>query len=132
VPDLFQQGLKRARNRGLYVLEPKPNQLQIDLDGIRDIKVFCHQLYIMEQGKLTRSWRFRFTESKTKNHIHVTITLPTARPMEERLFLSLLLGDDLKRAAFNYVRVKNKNKYPVAFFESPHPKNVYVLRKKRA
>ena len=121
---IFQQGLTRAVGAGLFVVEPARDEIQVDLDGIRAVKCFTHQLYILEQGKLTAGWRFRITASRRKNHVHVTVKLPKPLPLYIRILLAVLLGDDRKRAAFNYVRTMNGNKYPVAFFEKARPKKL--------
>lgn len=114
-------GLARARRTAMKVVQPGPRDIQVDLDGLRALLTFGRQWRMLEAHGLTRGWRVRTTPSRTRNHTHVTITLPRARPLRDRVLLAALLGDDLKRAAFNYVRTVRRRRIPVAFFERMTP-----------
>lgn len=115
--ETFNWGVPRARRRGLKVIEPKTNELQIDLDGARALHVYGRQYDVLRRAGLTKGWREKVNPSRRSGHTHVTISMPRPMPLTERVGLQAILGDDLKRAAFNWCRVKRHNKYPVVFFE---------------
>ena len=108
-----------AKAQRLIVVEPGPCDVQIDLDGVRAVRHFARQWFFLERAKLTRGWTAKITPSPSgrANRCHVVITLPTRRPLKERVLLAALLGDDPTRAAFNYVRTVKRRPFPVLFFE---------------
>ena len=112
-----QWGLQRARQSGWKVVQPLPNQLQLDLDGARALRRYGMQYSILRRQGLTKGWRERVKESKKRGHVHVVITMPSAVSDLERVALQAVLGSDIKREAFNYCRVKRRNKYPIVLFE---------------
>ena len=117
----MQWGLSRAKKRGLRVVEPRPNELQIDLDGARALRVYGMQFSTLRRAGLTAGWRERVTPSKSGgNRVHITITMPVRVDNFTRVLLQAILGSDIKREAFNYCRVKKGNKYPIVFFEKGH------------
>ena len=97
--------------------EPSPKEIQIDLDGLKAIDAFSRQWWMLRCHGIVKGWTAKVTPSFTVNHIHVTIRLPHARPLRERVLLAALLGSDLKREGFNYIRVVTRRRVPVAFFE---------------
>jgi len=117
--DEFQWGLRKAKNKGLRIIEPKANELQIDLDGIRAIHTYGLQYWILERGGLTKGWKGRMSVSRSnkKTHVHITITMPKNIDHFQRIALQAILGSDLRREAFNICRVTRGNKYPIVFFE---------------
>lgn len=113
--------INRVRKKGLRVVEPKPNELQIDLDSARALRLYGRQYFMLEQHGITRGWKERITPSKSGGRrVHVTITMPSAIDNIKRVALQLALGSDLKRECFNLARVIKKNKYPIVFFEVQH------------
>ena len=113
----LQAGLARARQATLIVHEPTAREIQIDLDSVRALHTFSRQWRMLDARDVLRGWRAKFSPSFSKGHLHVTITLPRARPLRERVLLAALLGSDLKREGFNYIRVVTRRSVPVAFFE---------------
>jgi len=132
-PSDIQWGLERAVKTGLRIVEPKANELQLDIDSIGLLTFHEMQWSILEKGGITKYWRKKVRESKRGNgHLHVTVTLPCSletwiitfgghykRLVEAiaRVALQVLLGSDPKREAFNLCRVLRGNKYPIVFFE---------------
>jgi len=127
-PGHFQDGIRTAAEKNLIAVEPGPNDLQIDLDGVDAIRRFGKQYHILERAGLTKGWRKRITPSGTKGHVHITIKMPKniLRPnMKEwkkiegviRVCLQAVLGSDIQREAFNLSRILNGQKYPIVFFE---------------
>jgi hypothetical protein len=113
----IQKNLIKARRENMLIIEPRPNQIQIDLDGARALHRYGFQFMLLREYGITRGWKERMTPSKTPGHTHITITMPRAKPPIERVCLAAILGSDLKREAFDYCRVTRGNKYPIAFFE---------------
>lgn len=110
--------INNARKRGLKVIEPHANELQIDLDSARALHVYGRQYFMLSQHGITEGWRERMTTSKSGgSRVHVTITLPSAITNVKRVALQAILGSDIKREAFNLCRVLKRNKYPIVFFE---------------
>lgn len=112
----MQWGLARARRSGWKIVEPAPNQLQLDLDGARAIRKYGMQWSILYRAGLTKGWKEKLQPSKKNGHVHVVITMPKAVDNLERVALQAVLGSDVKREAFNYCRVKKHNKYPIVLF----------------
>jgi hypothetical protein len=128
----IQWGLKRAKKIGLRIVEPKPNQLQLDIDSVGLLIFHEMQWSILEKAGITKGWKRKIRKSKRGgSHLHVTITSPdyfgvgicadspqdTVVNIILRVALQALLGSDLKREAFNLCRVLKGNKYPIVFFE---------------
>lgn len=127
-------GLERALARKQRVIEPKPNEVQIDIDSPIQYAFYRKQRSILDKAGVTKRWRTRVSRSKTSGHVHITIRLPippttavctvhdTLREDSSigralRVGLAAILCDDPHRAAFNWCRVVKGNKYPIAFFE---------------
>ena len=113
----LQWNLKRARAKGWFIVEPGPNQLQLDLDGARALRLYGMQYAILRKAGLTKKWREKVLASKKPGHVHVVITMPRKIQNLERVALQAVLGSDVRREAFNYARVVKRNKYPIVFFE---------------
>lgn len=113
----MQWGLRRAKKLGWKIVEPKPNELQLDLDGSRAVRRYGMQFSILRKAGLTKGWREKLLPSKKSGHVHVVITIPKAVNNLERVALQAILGSDIKREAFNYSRVKKHNKYPIVLFK---------------
>jgi hypothetical protein len=124
----LNNGLLKAQKHGLVVVEPKSNELQIDLDGARALRRYGMQFAILRRAGLTKGWKEKITPSRKRGHVHVTIKTDqravknTAWPRSqftilERIGLAAILGDDPARAAFNWCRAALGEKYPVVFFE---------------
>jgi hypothetical protein len=125
--------INNSRKRGLKVVEPKANELQIDLDGARSLHTYCRQYFMLSQHGLTRKWKERITPSKSGgSRVHVTITLPKRIDNLRRVAFQAILGSDIKREAFNLCRVIKRNKYPIIFFEVEHGPKPISTRKVKA
>lgn len=107
-----------AAEKGLIVVRPGPNQLQIDLD--------TEAAYIEFKRRLDY---FRFDKGFTKQvnpsasglpHRHVTLTFRdrTFEPWE-RIALQAALGDDPIRVYLNAKRYDNHQEDPSRLFEKP-------------
>lgn len=115
--NVVQWGLVRAKKSGWKIVQPQANELQLDLDGARALRRYGMQFSILRKAGLTKGWREKIKPSKKAQHVHVVITLPREIGNLERVALQAVLGSDIKREAFNYVRVTKRNKYPIVLFE---------------
>lgn len=122
-----QWGLRRAKKAGLRIVEPSPNELQIDLDGAAELAFYRQQIAVLRKNlPATETWTEKVTPSKTPGRFHVTISLPrfddTIWQIEclkicLKVAFQAVLGSDLRRECFNLCRVLNGTKYPIVFFE---------------
>lgn len=114
----IQWGLKRAKENGLVIIEPKPNEIQIDIDGMAELTFYQQQIRVLRANlKTAQTWTEDIKASKTPGRFHITLT--THKPIDHvlRVALQAILGSDIRRECFNLCRVLNGNKYPIVFFE---------------
>jgi hypothetical protein len=116
--------LTRARKLHWQIIEPKPNELQLDLDGARAMRLYGMQFSILRRAGLTKRWKEKIIPSKKAGHVHVVITMPNSIKNLERVALQAVLGSDIKREAFNYARVKRHNKYPIVLFKKANSQGI--------
>lgn len=126
-----QWGLRRAKQSGMRIVEPRPNELQLDIDGAAELAIFRQQWSILENAGITKDWKFSVTPSKRPGKFHVSVTIPGTLCMQftpykhspkeianlVRVLFQSILGSDIRREAFNLCRVLNGNRYPICFFE---------------
>lgn len=117
----LQKNLRRAKSRGLVAVRACNNELQIDIDSHAALRDYGWHYRMLSEAGLTRGWRPRVVSSKKKNHAHVTIRLPRALPLIERICLQTLLRSDIRRETFNYIRAKKGSRTPIVFFEKVTP-----------
>jgi len=99
------------------VVPAKSNQLQIDLDGWEALMRHSHSYFLLQREGLTKGWTPVLKRSETNGNYHLTITLPKPLPVERRILLQALLGSDLSREVYNYIRSERKAPMPIVFFE---------------
>lgn len=117
-PSNIQWGLERAIKTGLRIVEPAPNELQLDIDCIGLLTFHEMQWSILSKAGITKKWKKKIRKSKRGGeHVHITITIPYKIDNLERILFQTILGSDPKREAFNLCRVLKGNKYPIVFFE---------------
>jgi hypothetical protein len=115
----LNRNLKRARAKGLTVIVAQPNELQIDIDKSKALELYGWQMYMLREAKLTKGWRVRILPSKSRGHAHILVTMPRKMRLIERILLQTLLGSDIKREMFNYLRAKRGSKLPIVLFRRP-------------
>jgi hypothetical protein len=113
----------RARRRGQVAVEPKPNELQIDIDNPRALRRYGIIYAILYRHGIAKGWRERILPSRTRGHVHIIITMRERRPLLERIGLQAILCSDPSREAFNYCRAKLHHKYPVVLFRPERKKD---------
>jgi hypothetical protein len=84
---------------------------------VRDKVAMLHALGYQEERVETRL-------SPSGKHLHVIITLTKEIPLDELFYLQFVLGDDPKRAEFNFFRLKHFPRYAKRF-------NVLFVKKEK-
>lgn len=110
-----------CEKRGLRVVLPEANQLQVDIDSFEALGVFAAN--VERLGDLVESHVRTVSPSRKSGHYHVTVTLkrPVRDPME-RILLQLLLGSDVTRELLSWKRATADMADPTIFFERAEDK----------
>lgn len=117
---------KMAEAKGCIVVEPKANELFVDIDDaagldayekniarIREAFAFSH----LEKREVRRA-----SPSGKPDRFHIVVTLTRDVEPLERILLQLLLGSDRVREALSWERVRRGDEKPTLFFEkAPAP-----------
>jgi len=107
----------KAEKKGLKVIVPEDNQLQIDIDDENQLAVF------EERIKKLKTHNFEIKDVKIQEsisgspHRHIYITLEEHFTDLERIFLQLFLGSDPVRELLSYERIREGDEYPTLFLE---------------
>jgi hypothetical protein len=117
VPGFRQLMLNRALRKGKQIIEPKPNELQIDIDGLRAMHRHTTLWHILKDCGLTKGWTSHILPSSQKDHFHIIITMPKNYSIVHRIAMQAILGSDIKREARNFCRAMRGNKYPIVLFK---------------
>lgn len=99
----------------------KSNQLQIDLDSADALRLHGFYYHLLERDGLTKGWVTVYECSKTPDHYHCTVTMPSSRPLKERIALQALLGSHITREVYNWIRCERGAKIPVVLFKDREP-----------
>jgi hypothetical protein len=100
-----------AEMHGLEIVEPGPNELQIDIDSPEIPAKFHEQLSIL--GQFYGETTYRTTRSKSGN-VHIYVTMNNEVGDLERIMLQALLGSDIKRELLtlkNYKEGKERHQF---------------------
>jgi hypothetical protein len=110
---------KVAKEKGLKVVLPEDNQLQIDLDTEEAFDEFNRRLdwFEFEKGAYTAESHF---SNSGKPHRHITLTFKNVKFEEyQRIALQAALGSDIIREYLNCKRLWKGCKNPTRLFEKP-------------
>ena len=113
----LNRNLTRERADGTRVILATPRTLQLDLDSPAAVRRYGWQWQLLKRAEMARGWREKILPSKTRGHVHIIITLPQPLPLGTRIALQALLGSDIKREMFNWIRGSKRSKFPVVLFE---------------
>jgi hypothetical protein len=107
---------KRAAARGQIVIEPKPNQLFVDIDCEDDLVVFRKNLGWLEG--LVTGYALKPSGSGKPGHYHITVELSRdVKDGYERIGLQAILGSDRLREVLSWRNLANESGRPTVFFE---------------
>jgi hypothetical protein len=110
--------LEAAKEMGLEVVTPKPNQLQLDIDCLEAMNHYSIMRSVLDQRYCVL--KESITTSKSGgDRKHITLTLDRDITPTERILLQATLGSDRKRELLSYFRVLDGEELPTLFFEVP-------------
>jgi len=121
----FRSAEEVAEERGLIVVYPKPNEIQIDIDSEEQFVEFQRRLAFFDEffcGK-DQTYDLRSNESASgypKMHITMAFKDRTFNDYERMVYQSAL-NDDPKRTFLGLARILNgkSNNPPTTLFEKP-------------
>lgn len=117
-PDLVPDPQEVADNLGLKLVTPLLNEIFIDIDtpdGLSYYRMALDTLQLNDVGLQ----EVRCTPSKTPGHFHVVVAADCILEPLERMLLQAILGSDIKRELWSYLRLKQGYPTPTALFEAP-------------
>lgn len=115
-----------AERKGCEIVQPKPNELFLDLDSAADRAVFDKQLAILKRHYVVKWVNVRPSKSGGERR-HAVVTLQNPVDEKTRIFLQALLGSDRTRELLGFIRLdRNLPALPNIFFE---PKSKSVRRR---
>jgi len=129
--DSLENAERVAKERGLIVVAPKPDELFIDLDCDEDFQEFRKRLADFNSQKLGFVLRIeRLTPSASgPPHYHAVVKISDADFLEpeqviltdeRRILLQFLLGSDRVREILSVYRMlRQDDRPPTLFFERP-------------
>ncbi len=112
----FEDFVKRAERKGLKIVYPKPNQLQIDIDTDDQYKTFQR----MEVALYKYFGIKNKVETVSGNGLpgrHITLDLGYDIDDMERILLQSVMGSDPMRELLSYIRIKSGHEHPTVFLE---------------
>jgi len=114
-----QRAYTEAAAKGLEVVLPASNELQIDIDNEHSYLLFQKQIQIVQAFIGVVDIREAPSKSGQKWKMHITVELDVDVTTLERLALQAMLGSDRVRELLGYVQFKNDDPYPTLFIEKP-------------
>ncbi len=117
---------KVAKSRGLIVVYPKDNQIQIDIDGLLQYNEFKERLEKLFDAaldtdlyKISNIQEIPSTSGLPNRHIYITFQYKTFTP-QERIWFQSVLGSDPMRELLDTKRlIGGMTDKPTRFFEKP-------------
>lgn len=123
--DIDDNKIERAKLKGAKITNPKPDELQIDIDSELAWERFTAQLGNLEYVLQTHLVPNVVESASGYPHRHVTITLPDKLKNEwARVALQFALCSDFKREALGAFRLLAGQKDVTCFFEKVAPAEV--------
>jgi hypothetical protein len=116
----FQAAQEAAKKKGLVVVEPKPDQLFIDIDDECSDAVFDRTIGKVQELIPGTTWSRAPSPSGALGRFHIVVTL--GRPVAdafERILLQALMGSDRIREVLSWQRATRGDARPTLFFEKP-------------
>jgi hypothetical protein len=110
---------EQAKARGCVIIEPKPNELFLDIDSADDMAYFEKQI-----KRVAVRWKCTWTASESpggkmgRYHVYVTFF---DRELDhwQRIALQAVLGSDRVRELISVQRLLDGDAAPTLFFEKP-------------
>jgi hypothetical protein len=110
---------EQAKKLGLVVVEPKPNELFVDLDSEEQCAAFDKCIAIFEKRHRCL-WTKRPSPSGEPHHFHVRVRLLAETiDAQTRVLYQATLGSDPVRECLSLQRLALGDTMPTLFFEKP-------------
>lgn len=110
---------QQAKEEGLIVVTPKPNELQIDIDSEADFGFFLQQLATYRK-EVDNKVTFKSGLSKGGYpRRHITMFMSHKITNTERILLQTLFGSDRTRELLSWIQELNGDANPTLFLEKP-------------
>lgn len=117
----FESPEDAAGKKGLAVVYPAPNQLQIDIDSLDAAHDYDKRIaFVREHLPDLVVEAHRAPSASGLPRLHVTLTLSRSLGALERIAIQSLLGSDPWRELYSFVCHEKGRTLPTCFFE---PKN---------
>lgn len=122
--DFEESGQEAAARLGMIMIEPKPNELFVDIDSEESYTEFHKRI-----EDLKRFFHMEYKEKISKSglpHQHITVSLfhKTGEPYKVdpylRILLQHVLGSDRVREILSTYRILSGVENPTRFFEAEH------------
>jgi hypothetical protein len=114
-----REAVKQAKLRGLDLVLPADNQLQIDIDSEAALATFNKNLpkFELHFAKVINK-EIVPSKSGDPNKMHITLTLNTDLfDTNAKIAFQAFLGSDPTRELLSYVRWSNNDEHPTLFYE---------------
>ena len=107
----------REPDEGYHIVEPKEDELFIDIDNDIQYINFLEMIELFERH-IQNKIQYEIKNSKTKDHKHIYVKWSMEiESVQERIMLQAILGSDNKKEALSFLRLINGIEKPILFFE---------------
>jgi len=109
---------KNAKLKGLDIVLPYPNQLQLDIDSEADYEAFNKNLakFRLHVGSVS-IYEDHPSKSGDPGKRHITLRFEQDLTPLDRILFQLFLGSDRTRELLSYIRYVNDDPNPTLFYE---------------
>lgn len=108
--------LAQAASKNCKVVEPKTNELFVDIDDVNG-KGWFNQNIRKVESEIGCTYVEMPSPSGEEHHQHIVVTLNRDVTPLERILLQTCLGSDRKREMLSWIRFINDDPIPTLFFE---------------
>ena len=105
-----------AEQEDLQIIFPDEYTLQLDIDSGTQYDAYLSRLEFFKKFFSIKSTEIKPSKEGLP-HQHITIKLEHPVTDIERIFLQLVLGSDLKREVYSFLRIQIGDKHPTLFLE---------------
>lgn len=107
--------IESLKSEGVEVIEPKKNQLFLDIDTDADYFEFLSRIRVV-MVMTDRELSHRLIQSRTKKHLHIIVEWDEDISDELRIALQMALNSDPMREFLSLIRLIRKDVYPNVLF----------------
>jgi hypothetical protein len=115
----YERSCKRAKDKGLVVKHPQPNELFLDVDTREQIETFERNVEVLRRWVGVKSVVRTASPSDRPYRFHYVVTMHHPVTAFERIALQAALGSDPMREMLSLMRIYQNNPHYCLFFEHP-------------